>query len=243
MARHPTTVRTLLITGVTRRVGAHVAGHWLRRGHRVIGTYRHDSPDLQALRAEGLIALPCDLNDPQSLTELVAAVGEHTDQLDAVIHNASVWYNDAACAAEPSRRDELFRVHVTAPLDLTEQLQQALPAKSQGGRAGRLVVFITDAHVPQGEPEHVHYIASKAAAEGAVRSLALKYAPHTRVNAIAPGLLMFHPEDSAGYRRDRLNRRMLPYEPGPHVVAQTLDYLLDCELVNAATLTLDGGQR
>jgi len=234
--------RTILITGVSRRVGAHLATHLLAQGHRVIGTYRRDNDTIADLCRQGLIALPCDLNAPEAIGELVAKIQSKVETLDAVIHNASVWYDDRQCAERPERRAEMFHVHVTAPIELTERLQATLPAQGNEGRAGRLVVFMTDANIPHGKPDHVHYIASKAAADGAVRSLALKYAPHTRINAVAPGLIMFHPGDPEDYRRDRLSRRMLPYEPGPAVIASTIDYLLDCELVNATTITVDGGK-
>jgi len=93
--------KTILITGVTRRVGAHLAQHLLAQGHRVIGTYRHDNATMAELRDLGLLALPCDLNDPNSIQALAEQVRDQVDTLDAVVHNASIWHNDEACAAAP----------------------------------------------------------------------------------------------------------------------------------------------
>ena len=45
-----TPTRTLLITGVSRRIGAHLAAHYLAKGDRVIGTFRHETAELAALR-------------------------------------------------------------------------------------------------------------------------------------------------------------------------------------------------
>ncbi|KTG17992.1 MULTISPECIES: SDR family NAD(P)-dependent oxidoreductase [unclassified Guyparkeria] len=236
--------QTILITGVTRRVGAHLAEHLLDAGHRVIGTYRRETDALRMLIDKGLIALPLDLLERDRLDAFADTVAERTDRLDLVVHNASIWHGDADCKADPQLATAMYTVHVTSPIELTEALQRALPARERDdGRADRQVVFLTDAHIDEGEPNHIHYIASKAAIESSIRSLALRYAPHTRVNAIAPGLLMFHPEDDADYRHQRLARRLLPFEPGPGVVAETIDYLMACPLINQAVIRLDTGRR
>ncbi len=236
--------QTVLITGVTRRVGAHLAEHLIDAGHRVIGSYRRETDALRALIDRGLVALPLDLLERERIEPFARQVAEHAERLDLIVHNASIWHRDEDCAADPELATAMYTVHVTAPIELTEALQRALPARERAdGRADRQVVFLTDAHIDEGEPEHIHYIASKAAIEGSIRSLALRYAPHTRVNAIAPGLLMFHPEDDERYRRGRLARRLLPFEPGPGVVAQTIDYLMACPLINQAVIRLDTGRR
>lgn len=236
--------QTVLITGVTRRVGADLAGHLLEAGHRVIGSYRRETDVLHALIDRGLIALPLDLLERERIEPFAREVAERVDRLDLVVHNASIWHRDEDCAADPGLATAMYTVHVTAPIELTEALQRTLPARERDdGQADRQIVFLTDAHIHEGEPNHIHYIASKAAIEGSIRSLALRYAPHTRVNAIAPGLLMFHPGDDPDYRRDRLARRLLPFEPGPGVVAQTVDYLMACPLINQAVIRLDTGRR
>jgi dihydromonapterin reductase / dihydrofolate reductase len=233
--------RTLLITGVSRRIGAHLAAHHLAQGDRIIGMYRQRTEEIDTLEDQGMLAFAGDLTNPDDIASLVNFITNHTQHLDAVIHNASVWYSDADCNRTPARIHELYQIHVTAPVILSEQLQSALPARSIDGQAGRLIVFITDARCQQGKSDHLHYMASKAAAESAARSLALKFAPHTRVNTIAPGLILFQPKDSTDKRAARLVKNLLPFEPGSEAIAQTLDYLLACPSVDATRLTVDCG--
>ncbi len=234
--------RTILITGVSRRIGAHLAGHYLARGDRVIGTYRHETAGLAALRARGLHPIKADLAEPDTLPALIDTIAAHTDRLDAIVHNASIWPSDADCARDPTKIGQLYQLHVTTPVQLTLALQERLPARlTDTGLSTRAVVFLTDAKVPAGNRDFVHYLASKAAAESAMRSLALTLAPHSRVNAIAPGLILFHPQDTAEKRAARLAMNLLPFEPGAVVIAQTLDYLLDCPAVTGTTLRVDCG--
>jgi dihydromonapterin reductase/dihydrofolate reductase len=235
--------KIILITGVGRRIGAHLAAHLMNQGHRVIGTYRKHTPQLATLIDQGLIAVPCELTEPAAAQKLGAAVIAAVSRLDAIIHNASVWYDDTECALDPTKSAELYHVHVTAPVQITEEFQRILPVSDQAGRASRLVLFLSDTAAHDGEAGHLHYLASKAAAESAVRSLAKRLAPHTRVNAIAPGLIMFYPEDDEGYRARRLQQNLLPFEPGAHVICQTVDYLLACPAINATTIKVDNGHR
>lgn len=237
------TGKVILITGVGRRIGAHLAEYLLSQGHRVIGTYRKYTPQLTALVDQGLIAVPCELTEPLAAEKLGAAIIAAVSRLDAIIHNASVWYDDIECALDPAKSAELYHVHVTAPVQITEELQRILPVRDQAGRASRLVLFMSDAAAHDGEANHLHYFASKAAVESAVRSLAKRLAPHTRVNAIAPGLIMFHPEDDEGHRTRRLQQNLLPFEPGAHVIGQTVDYLLACPAITATTIKVDNGHR
>ncbi len=235
------TRRTVLITGVSRRIGAHLASHYLALGNRVFGTYRQRTDDVVRLESRGMLAVAADLTHSADIADLIDFMAKHTQSLDAIIHNASVWYSDEQCAQVPSRIHELYQIHVTAPVALSEQLQFAFPAQSTDGRASRLIVFITDARCQRGENDHLHYMASKAAAESAARSLARKFAPHTRINIIAPGLIIFQPGDTAEKRDRRLKKNLLPFEPGAVAIAQTMDYLLQCSAVDAARITVDCG--
>ncbi|WP_298219305.1 SDR family oxidoreductase [Halothiobacillus sp.] len=233
--------RTVLITGVSRRIGAHLAAHYLARGDRVIGTYRQETAELANLREQGLHAVKIDLTDTNALSGLIDGIAAYTNRLDAIIHNASIWPSDADCARQPELITQLYQLHVTTPVQLTLALQHRLPAPTHDERATRTVVFLTDAKVSAGSDGHMHYLASKAAAESTMRSLAIRLAPHTRVNAIAPGLILFHEQDSTEKRANRLTKNLLPFEPGAGVIANSLDYLLDCPALTGSTLTVDCG--
>lgn len=233
--------RTLLITGVSRRIGAHLAAHYLARGDRVIGTYRQETAELANLREQGLHAIRIDLTDTAALSGLIDDIAAYTDRLDAIVHNASIWPSDNDCASQPELITQLYQLHVTTPVQLTLALQHRLPAPSLDGRATRTVVFLTDTKVSAGSDGHLHYLSSKAAADSAMRSLAISLAPHTRVNAIAPGLILFHEQDSTEKRANRLAKNLLPFEPGAEVIAESMDYLLDCSAVTGITLPVDCG--
>ncbi|MGC9457788.1 MAG: SDR family oxidoreductase [Halothiobacillaceae bacterium] len=228
----------ILITGVGRRIGAHLAGHCLDRGWHVLGTCRNrDTATIRALESRGMQAIECELTDRASVQSMIDQV-RSGGRLNALVHNASVWHRDDQVAESPEQADELFAVHVRSPWEITEALAESLHDPQQPGN----VVFITDANIAHGKPEHMIYLATKAGTESLVRSMARKHAPGIRVNGIAPGLILFHPEDDEDYRQRRLAKRLLPFEPGPEVIAQSLDYLIDCPYLTGTVLRVEGGK-
>ncbi|HHO70047.1 MAG TPA: dihydromonapterin reductase [Halothiobacillus sp.] len=228
----------LLITGVGRRIGAHLAAHFLERGFRVIGSYRKETPALRSMVERGLEAVRCELTDHDDVSHLIEQVRKRTSALRAIIHNASVWHTDAEIALTPAKADELFTVHVMAPQRITEALSALF---CRDGEVSN-VIFITDANIPHGKPDRMLYLASKAAAESMVRSMAKRYAPQARVNAVAPGLILFHQHDDDNYRQRRLSKRLLKFEPGPAVISRSVDYILDCPYLTGSVITVDGGK-
>ena len=86
--------RTILITGVGKRIGYALAKYYLAQGHHVIGTYRTHYDSIEQLGKLGASLHSCDLTDPDAIDKLVAHINQHHERLDTIIHNASDWLPD-----------------------------------------------------------------------------------------------------------------------------------------------------
>lgn len=84
---------------------------------------------------------------------------------------------------KPSDFESDYKLQVIGAIKL---LQLVLPRLKKSANAS-IVLFSTVA-VQTALPFHTHIAASKGAIEGLTRSLAAEYAPHIRVNCIAPSL-------------------------------------------------------
>jgi dihydromonapterin reductase/dihydrofolate reductase len=226
----------VLITGAGQRVGLHCAERLLADGQPVIFSYRTERPGVQRLRDLGAIAIQADFSSRESVMAFIARLKDTTDRLRAIVHNASEWL-----AETPGDHGDaflsMFNVHMLAPylinLHCAELLQRSTPAD---------IIHISDDVTRKGSSKHLAYCATKAGMENLTLSFAAKFAPHIKVNGIAPAMLIFQPDDDAHYRAQTLAKSALGIEPGADVIYQSLRYLLDSPYVTGTTMTVNGGR-
>ncbi|XUZ85358.1 type I polyketide synthase [Streptomyces sp. HD1123-B1] len=120
---------TVLVTGGTGGLGAHVA-RWLSRAgaaHLVLTSRRGpDAPGAgelaDELRASGVrvTVASCDVADRDALTALFARLDDDEAPLDAVVHTAGVLDDGVLDTLTPERADGVLRPKVDAALQLHE---------------------------------------------------------------------------------------------------------------------------
>lgn len=230
--------KTILITGVGKRIGLYLAKAFLARGHRVLGTFRTHYPSIDALAELGADLYQCDFTDQAQLDELIQTLKQRYQGLDALIHNASLWLSDDDPAGVDGVINQMMQVHVYAPY----QLNLALASLLQNREAMTDIIHLTDYVAQKGSKKHIAYAASKAALENMTLSFAAKLAPQVKVNAIAPALICFNEDDDEDYRDKARAKSVLAREGGEAEVLQAIDYLMQSQYVTGRSLALDGGR-
>ncbi len=228
----------VLITGVGKRIGLHLASSFLEQGTPVIGTFRQERPALAQLRAEGAELYACDFCDAASLADLIAILKARYPKVRALIHNASDWLSEGQ-APEAEVMQRMMQVHVSAPYQLNLALADALNA---GAEPVADIIHLTDYVAETGSAKHIAYAASKAALANLTLSFAKQLAPNVKVNAIAPALIRFNPDDDEAYRVKALAKSLMGREGGETEVWNTVQYLMQSHYVTGRTLYLDGGR-
>ena len=229
----------ILLTGAGQRLGLYHAERLLDEGTPLIVTYRTERPSLDRLRERGARTIQADLSAPEGIEACIHGIRQQAASLRAIIHNASLWLTDEDLARDPASFDVLMNLHVRAPYRINLACEDLLRASSARFAD---IIHITDTTVHKGSAARAAYVASKAALDSLTRSFAARFAPRIKVNSLAPGLILFNEGDSEEYRRDRLARSALGYEPGPVVVWQAIRCLLDNPFITGVTLPVDGGR-
>lgn len=237
--------KVALITGAARRIGAAIARRLHADGFDLALHYRHSQAEMDALLAElnggragSVISLQADLAEFDRLPELVAKTVGHFGRLDALVNNASGFYATPIGTATPAQWDALFASNARAPFFLAQAAAPHLRA-ARGG-----IVNLADIHGEKPLANHGIYCMAKSALLMLTKSLATDLAPEVRVNAIAPGAILW-----PDYLTDEtaqavlLARTPLPRLGSPEEIAAVTSWLLEgASYVTGQTIHVDGGR-
>ena len=235
----------VLITGAAKRVGAVIARTLHAAGYDLALHYRHSRAEMDALvgeleaqRAGSTLAVQADLADIEHLPRLVDACLARYGRLDGLVNNASAFYPTPIGEATPQQWNELFASNAQAPFFLA----QAAAPHLKNARGS--IVSIADIYALQPLPRHAIYSMAKAALVAMTRALARDLAPDVRVNAVAPGAILW-PESgkAAADQSDLIARTPLARTGTPEDVAAAVLFLLrDAKFTTGQILRVDGGR-
>jgi len=238
--------KTVLITGGARRVGAaicrrlHLAGaNLMLHYHTSAGEARLLQAELNHMRPDSVALIQADLLDIAKLPAVVEQTVQTYGQLDALVNNASSFFQTPIGDITAANWNDLLGTNLQAPLFLA---QAAAPALK---RAQGAIVNITDIHAERPLKNFVVYSIAKAGLMGLTRSLARELAPEVRVNAVAPGPILWPDDESF----DELSRqRIISHTPlrregTPDDIARAVHFLLaDADYITGETINVDGGR-
>ena len=238
--------KTVLVTGAARRVGAEIARALHAEGANLALHYRRSAEAAKALVAElnaarpgSALAFQADLLETDHLPRLVADVVEHFGRLDALVNNASSFYATLMGNIGEREWNDLVGTNLKAPLFLSQAAAPHLAA------ARGAIVNITDIHDERPLKNFPLYCAAKAGLSGLTRALALELGPHVRVNAVAPGPILW-PEDGsfdAAAQANVVARTLLKRCGDPADIARTVLFLIaDAPFITGQILAVDGGR-
>ncbi len=239
--------RVAIVTGAARRIGAAIARHLHHRGLNVVVHYRSagDAADalareLNEIRTGSVTLIQADLCEPAAPAAITSAALDTFGRLDVLVHNASTFFPTKA--SEPSRSDwdELMDSNLRGPYFLSTQAAPQL-ARRQGS-----IVNLVDIHGWVPLKDHSIYCQAKAGLIMQTRALAKDLAPKVRVNAVAPGAILW-PEAEAALsdkaRRDLLKRIPLARQGSSEDIAGAVAFLaLDAPYITGQILAVDGGR-
>ena len=234
-----------LITGAARRVGARIARTLHARGFDLALHHRSSEADmaalvveLQAARADSCLVMQAELGEFDRLPELVAQCIGRFGRLDALVNNASAFYPTPVGGITPAHWDELFASNARAPLFLSQAAAPHLRA-THGA-----IVNLVDIYAERPLARHPVYCMAKAALLAMTRSLAIELGPEVRVNAVAPGAVLW-PESGKAYtdQQKLIDRTALKRTGSPDDVAEAVRWLIqDARYCTGEVIRVDGGR-
>jgi len=195
--------------------------------------------ELNAARPDSAACFQTDLLDYPALPGLVEYAIDRFGRLDALVNNASSFFPTPLASIDQAAWDDLIGSNLKAPLFLTQAAAPHLKA------AHGAIVNITDIHAERPLAGFPLYCAAKAGLLGLTRALAIELAPEVRVNAVAPGPILWPDDTSFDHEaRDHIiDHTLLKRSGSPQDIARTVRFLLnDAPYVTGQVINVDGGR-
>ena len=248
MTQNPASItgKCALITGAAHRIGAQTARTLHAQGANLVLHY-HSSRDaaqrlqkeLNATRDNSVVLVQANLLEIDKLKAIVKDALAGWGRLDALINNASSFYPTPIGKATEQDWDDLMGSNLKAPFFLS---QAAAPALKQQHGA---IVNIVDIHADRPLKRYPLYSMAKAGLVMMTKSLACELGPEVRVNAVAPGAILWPEEhDMDDVTKQRiLSRTFLKRQGSAEDIADAVLFLIrDARYTSGHVLTVDGGR-
>ncbi len=181
------TDRVAIVTGAGRGIGRAIAQGFAEAGAHLVCAAR-TAGQIDAVAAEirnlgrRALAIPCDVNVPTELENVVTQTMKEFGRIDVLINNAGGTPPTPALQLSDEAFEAAFHFNVTSALHLSRRVIPHM-LEAEGGS----IINISSGLASMVESGFVAYGTAKAALSHMTRLLACEFAPHIRVNGLAVG--------------------------------------------------------
>ena len=205
-------MKTILITGAGRGIGAATARLAAERGYSVCINYHKNATAAELLVQEieskggSAFAVRADVSVEPEVVNLFEQVDRALGPLNALVNNAGIVERQMRLdQMNTDRLQRIFATNVTASFLCAREAVRRMSTR-HGGKGGA-IVNVSSMAAQLGAPgEYIDYAATKAAVDALTTGLAKEVASEgIRVNAVRPGII--HTEiHASGGEPDRVER-------------------------------------
>jgi pteridine reductase len=239
------TRKTALITGGATRLGAATARLLHTAGYDIVIHYRNSAEkawelttELNSRRERSATMVQGDLLKEGVIPDLVDQAVAFNQRLDALINNASSFYETKMGHVEAEQWEDLVGTNMKAPFFLA---QSAAPWLTESNGS---IVNMVDVHGFRPKKDFAVYSMAKAANAMMVKVLARELGPYVRVNGVAPGIILWPEHGLAEEEKSQMLARTALQRPGsPDDIASTIRFLVtEADYITGQIIAVDGGR-
>lgn len=182
-------MKTIFITGGARGIGEATVRRAIGK-YNVAFSYLSSEDRAKALEAElgkkgAIFGVKCDVSDPDSVKEAVAAVLKRFGEIDVAVLNAGISYPKMLCDMTSDDVKRTMDVNFYGVFNVTKEILPAMISRKSGK-----IIAISSMWGETGASLESDYSASKAAVIGFCKSIAKEVAPsNINVNVVSPGVI------------------------------------------------------
>lgn len=237
-------VKTALVTGGTRGIGAAIAKALKETGCNVAATYGGNDEAAAKFTAEtGIATYKWSVGDYEACKAGVAQIEAEIGAVDILVNNAGITRDAPFHRMTPQQWQEVIDTNLSGVFNMSHNVWGGMRARKFGR-----IITISSINGQKGQFAQVNYAAAKAGDIGLTKSLAQEGArAGITVNAICPGYI--NTEMMSTIPEKVMNEVILPQIPVGRLgeadeIARCVTFLAsdDAAFITGSTLSANGGQ-
>lgn len=229
-----------VVTGAAVRLGKVIALALAQKGYAIGLHYcRSEEAARQTAEEIGKLGVPvyllrADLRNEAEIQQMFEQIDQIGLPLSVLVNSAAVMPKQDLLTISAEDWDAVMNVNLRAAwLCAVESARLMQP--------GSVIINISDTGARKVWTGYPAYVISKAGLEVLTRLLARRLAPHIRVNAIAPGLIL-RGENFPLEEWERLTQRLpLGHSGTEDEISKAVLFLLESMYITGEVLVIDGG--
>jgi len=242
-AMKTSTAPVAVVTAAARRLGATTALTLARHGYDVVVHYHHSASDAERcaakIRESGREALLVqgDLTLTADVDRLLRATLERFGRADVLVANAGAFQRTPLADLDDAAWNAMLDGNLRTAWLCAQRFGLHMQTRGEG-----CIVALADVAGLRPWAEFLAYNISKAGVATLVQTLAKELAPAVRVNAVAPGPILFPPDFNEEQKKHEIDRTLLLRAGSPQNVADAILALVQNDYITGVILPVDGGR-
>ncbi len=237
------TGKVALVTGGAKRVGKAIVLALAQRGCKLVVHYHTSAAEadltIQELRSAGheAIALQANLTREEDVDRMIDAAVAHFGRVDILVNSAAVFFRTPIDSLTLNE----WKLTLDTNLMATFMCSQKLGLKMRTWGWGH-IINMADVAGQRPWADYLAYSVSKAGVIALTQGLAIALAPEVRVNAVAPGPMLFLDDTPEEVRTREIRKTLLKRMGTPEDVADMVVFIAESDYSTGALFHVDGGR-
>ncbi len=241
--------KVVLVTGSSRGIGRSIAVKFAKEGANVIVNYKHNIKEAELITdiissyGNKCLCIQADVSNEKEVSSMIEKIIQEFGKIDVVVNNAGIAIDVDFNEREVKDWQDTLNTNLIGVFLVSKYAGKYMKQKQYG----KIINISSTNGIDTTYPYSIDYDASKAAIINLTKNLAIQFAPHINVNAVAPGWVDTGMNDdlSRNYLREEREKILLKRFAEPEEIAEVVLFLASdkARYIDGEIIRVDGGQK
>lgn len=238
-------MKTVIVTGGSRGIGAAIVKELTKNNYNVVLNYNNSEEAAKQIQKElqeeniKIEIFKADVSKREDVKKLVNFTLDKFKNIDVLINNAGIDQIKPFMDITDEDWNKMLEVNLNSVFYCSQEVLENMIHNKKG-----CIINISSIWGITGASCEVHYSASKAAIDGMTRALAKEMGPsNIRINSIAPGLVDTDMnKDITTEELEELKKEIpLGRIAKPEEIVNSIKWLIEDEYISGQVISINGG--